>query len=380
MDIKRINTKSNLYKSKYLNYIGFIKFLAMIIIIKWHLVHQIKWSIDIGSRMCEILFISSGFLVGYNYFNSPINTSYEYSFKYTYKHLRSFYPLYLINLASSTIYNKIFFKCINKQCFSILTTIEIFLINITFLQSWSKYKVPYFNDHTWFLSDLLFLYFVSPILLKGIKTIKISIVLFILISLIRIIVEIFLRNGAINFFDTHIYYGPIIRLLEFYLGMLTIPLFFFIKHNFDNVIIYRKVLQIIYTFIQIIFPIHAYFFMLKYNKILYSCFFILYSCFFVFMMGFDYGYLSNIISHKIFKLIMCCQFEIYLLQFKVNPLFTKLEPSSNGSSRLYIELIFHLKLILIFLISYTYKTLLKEKLAKYMDKIIVLIEKLLDII
>ena len=40
-----------------------------------------------------------------------------------------------------------------------------------------EYKVPYFNDHTLFLSDLLFLYFVSPILLKGIKTIKISIVL-----------------------------------------------------------------------------------------------------------------------------------------------------------------------------------------------------------
>ena len=196
MDIKESNIHFKKSKKEYLYYIGFIKFMSMIIIIKWHLVHEIKWTIPIGNRMCEILFISSGFLVGYNNFNSSINSSFAFSFAYTYKHLRLLYPLYLINILYNIIYNKICFNAINKNQYSVLTDIEIILINATLLQSWSQYKIPYFSDHTWFLSDLIFLYFLSPFLLKGLSKPKISFILFILIGSIRILVELFLKNGA----------------------------------------------------------------------------------------------------------------------------------------------------------------------------------------
>jgi peptidoglycan/LPS O-acetylase OafA/YrhL len=59
-------TSNQVIKRKSLKYIAFIKFWAMILIIKWHVIPWKIIKIDYGARMCEILFICSGFLVGYN--------------------------------------------------------------------------------------------------------------------------------------------------------------------------------------------------------------------------------------------------------------------------------------------------------------------------
>lgn len=59
-----------------------------------------KWKqhkIDYGERMCELLFISSGLLFIYNNFKRAMPPTDNSSCKYTYKHLRSFYPLHIIN-------------------------------------------------------------------------------------------------------------------------------------------------------------------------------------------------------------------------------------------------------------------------------------------
>ena len=82
---KLLSNKNNLPngKRKALNYIAFIKFLAMIKIIKWHIYKWDNKPIDYGARMCEILFISSGFLVGYNHYEKNMPCDYETSFKYT---------------------------------------------------------------------------------------------------------------------------------------------------------------------------------------------------------------------------------------------------------------------------------------------------------
>ena len=101
--------KTFLERRKKLNFIAFIKFLAMLKIIKWHIYNWELKPIDYGARMCEILFISSGFLVGYNYYEKNMQSNYETSFKYSYKHLRNFYPLVVIN----TIYNFFIIKSFN---------------------------------------------------------------------------------------------------------------------------------------------------------------------------------------------------------------------------------------------------------------------------
>ena len=121
----------------------------MIKIIKWHIYNWGAKPIDYGARMCEILFISSGFLVGYNHYDKNMPCDYETSFKYLYKHLRTFYPLEFIN----TLYG--YFSRPGKKYN--LTEYEILVSNFLMIKSWSRYSnfASCFNGISWFLSALL---------------------------------------------------------------------------------------------------------------------------------------------------------------------------------------------------------------------------------
>lgn len=151
----------------------------MIKIIKWHVIKWKSKPIDYGSRMCEILFISSGFLVGYNHYKRNMSCDYEESFKYVYKHLRNFYPLLFIN----TIYGFCNYK---RKIVNRITEIAILISNLLMINSWGRHSVlvSCFNDISWFLSALIFCYFLVPVLLQGIKKIKNSLKLFLLVSFV----------------------------------------------------------------------------------------------------------------------------------------------------------------------------------------------------
>ena len=338
----------------------------MIIIIKWHIIKWEKKPIDFGARMCEILFVSSGFLVGYNHYKKIMPTTFQQSFKYVYKSLRTFYPLEILNLILNICLSKNFkIKKIN------LTTIEILISNIFIIKSWSRYKFIYFsfNGISWFLSSLLFCYFMTPFLLIGIRKIKFSLILFFIIALIRIGIEEFIRHGALNIFDFKFHVGPIIRCLEFYLGMLTSPLFFYFKFYLDkkaNI----KLFKLLFTLLQIILPIIVYFLMIKYDKIIHRCYFILIFCVFLFIIGLDYGCFSDIFSLEISKKIMNYQMEMYLFHLSVNKLILKLIQYTKIKFKISHELNFFLKLIIIFTFAFLYKKIMKEKFTNFMDKII----------
>ena len=161
---KKFNENIKVIKKRreVLNYIALIKFLSMILIIRWHIYPRKHPRIDFGARMCEFLFVSSGFLIGYNYYEREMPATYHASCKYTYKHLRSFYPLHIIN--------SLYCIYIYKGNFN-LTDYEIFIFNFLLLKVWSIYCsfAMGFNGITWFISALLFCYFLSPFLLGGNK-------------------------------------------------------------------------------------------------------------------------------------------------------------------------------------------------------------------
>ena len=83
---------NNINKRANLNYLGFNKFIGMYLIIRMHIYDNKTMPFDFGIRMCELLFVSSGFLVGYNYYQKQVEYNLVSSIKYAYKHLRSFYP------------------------------------------------------------------------------------------------------------------------------------------------------------------------------------------------------------------------------------------------------------------------------------------------
>lgn len=123
--INKSNTKKNI-----LEFIGLIKFISLIIIIRVH-IHSHDKELFFAIRACELLFISSGFLVGYNYIDREVPNTFNSAFKYYYKHLRTCYPLYLINFIYGVFSHR-------KKIKFDLTSVELFLINIFMLQVWSR--------------------------------------------------------------------------------------------------------------------------------------------------------------------------------------------------------------------------------------------------
>ena len=103
--------------------------------------------------------------------------------------------------------------------------------------SWSRYSTlaSSFDGISWFLSALLLCYFLVPFLLNGIRNRKRPLILFILISWIRIASEMIIHKDSINIFDANFHRGSIIRLLDFYLGMLIIPSLFVVDNFIQNI-------------------------------------------------------------------------------------------------------------------------------------------------
>ena len=110
--------------------------------------------------------------------------------------------------------------------------------------------------------------------------------------------------------------------------------------------------------------------MIKYNYILYRCYFVHIFCAFIFITCYDYGYLSNLFAHKILSTIMSCQMEIYLLHRTINATFYIYINKRMFESLFNSESQFLVKLFIIFIIAFLYKIFFREKFAKLFDKII----------
>ena len=228
-------------------------------------------------------------------------------------------PLYLLNFLYGVISHI-------KEIKFDLTSVELFLINIFMLQIWSRHRklVSFYNGISWFLHDLLICYFLTPLLLKGINSIKKSLIFFTFFALTRIILDEFLNHGAFNIFDTHLHDGPIVRIFEFYLGMLIIPTFLKIKRYLDiyQIKFPNFFFKMIFTIIPILSTIILYY-ILANSSNLFRCYFILIFCLYIFIIGFEFGYFPKIISNRIFQMIMNPQMEMYLSHISINNMIEK---------------------------------------------------------
>ena len=363
-----LKKQSKSLKRKNLNYLGFNKFVAMYLIIRMHLYCNKTMPFDFGVRACEFLFLSSGFLIGYNYYNASFEYTYKSPFTYAYKHLRSFYPYYLLNLFYGLYLNKDSIK------FD-LTHVELLLINLLLIANWSNHrgKARFYFGISWFLDNIFYCYFISPFLLFTINSPKNSLKLLCFSIMTRILSEEFLKNGAYNVFDTNFHCGPIIRIIEFYIGMLLSPIYFTIKKYFDK---FKNnfTFKILFTIIHVTIPIYLYYLMVKYDKVLLRCYFILIFCIYILIISNDYGYLSYIIELKILKIVMSTQLEMYLIQMNVHITFDiYFTPKFIHIPRIFI---YYIKLLSIFIIAFFYRKFYRDKLAKLMDALLFFITKI----
>lgn len=119
----------------------------------------------LGSWGVSVFFMLSGFVLVYSYYErSPIlSLKPSSALHFSIHKLARLYPLYLIMLALSIRYGQI--PTYNR--YELIRFGLKFLANITMMQSWVPLSDFYysFNTLSWYLSDMLFLYLIFPLIL-----------------------------------------------------------------------------------------------------------------------------------------------------------------------------------------------------------------------
>lgn len=288
-------------KQEYINSIMGLKAICCILLFWWHSTIP-NPAVDLGARTCEFLFVASGFLVGYNSFYKNVPDTWEESWRCVERKLIIFWPLHLITmlLVWFVIYSP---PHITKR--HIFTGI----LNLLLLQSWSPYSDIYFsfNGVSWFLSALMFCYFLSPLFLKLAKKLWVSIFLFFNVLVIRYIIEYIMRSHPNEYWLISIHTSPLVRSLEFFLGMLMVPLFMCLKERF------RKISIVGITAVEAVTLLGLVYLSICYNRIWLRSTFVALMCLTVFVFGFDKGFLSHILACKGLRRLSNIQFEFFML-------------------------------------------------------------------
>ena len=295
------NTSQRSKKPKRIDSLTGLKAIAMLALFWWHSPIP-NPPTDLGARACEILFVASGFLVGYNYFYKGMPCSWTTSIDYCAKKLAQFWPLHIITLIPMIYLNYLSEGLLDAR------KIRLIFVDAFLLQAWNSDPDVYFSYSgiAWFLSALIFCYFMSPLLLRYAKKVKQSVLMFIIIALIRIAFEY--SEKVVPVWGISIHTFPIIRCMEFFLGMLMVPLFI---RTADKIRSTGTVFGL-FSIIEIVVMTLTVFLMVKKNGVWMRGIFVLIYCLVVFVISLDQGIASKILSSYPFVLFGSIQFEFYL--------------------------------------------------------------------
>ena len=281
-----------------------IKAISLLVIYCWHAPLP-RPSVDIGTRLCEILFLISGFLASYNGYLKNTPCTWDESVRYVEKKLSVSWPLHAITMLAV-----MFFAGTNVDLSE--KNITNAIINLSLLQAWSPKTHFSFNGATWFLSALMFCYFLTPFLLKLAKRIRPACIFFLFIFFIRAWIEHIQLCFPYEFwaFDVHTF--PPARAMEYAMGMMLVPLFIHIRDT-----LYEKINQkCVFWFLTALECIVVAFFLwisIRFYKIWPRSSYLLPSCVLVFVFAFDRGVLSRFLSCRPLKWFSSFQLEFFIL-------------------------------------------------------------------
>ncbi len=336
-----------------------LKVIAIWLIFWWH-----SWltnpPYDLGARCCEFFFVASGFLVYYSY-KEASSCTWKDSFDAVLRKLVVMWPMHFLA----------FMVCLlllgREQIFS-LSTLVCGILNLLLLQSWFDYEQVFFsfNGPSWFLSSLLFCYFMAPVLLRLIKKKKKAFVYFIIAFAIRYTIEELQFSYPNTYMNFNIHVSPVIRLFEFFFGMLTACLWSmvieFISKRLDSLNPY--VIFVSASVCEVAALFLTYHFMLTKQNTWGRHIFSLWFCVLIFFFAFDAGIISKLLSIKLIRWFAGIQFEFYIFHIPVIKLVNKyIEPHITEAT-----VLASLSFVIIILLSCLYKYVLKRPSEDTMKK------------
>lgn len=257
---------------------------------------------DLCARMVEILFVVSGFLMAYNHFNKQSSFSLIDGAKIVTKKLPRFYPIHLITFLLQLFFVATWYNKSLNYKFAIGT------LNLSLQHAWFPKTEFTFNNVSWFLSALIFCYFITPALAGFIKQTKRLIVPFLSIFIIRFFVEYITRNQP-NLINLDLHCNPFVQSLNYSLGYITGV--YFLKNSKLTTYLQQKTSNIEYIFLQLLITIF-YFLCCYYYNLFYRLFFVLLSLPLIYIFALNRGYFSKLSNLKPIKYLESITLEIFM--------------------------------------------------------------------
>lgn len=166
--------------------------------------------------------ILSGFVLSLGYYEKIENSDFNFK-RFMGRRLIKIYPLHLLCLLANIILVHDF-----SSHTMVCTMPSIFLI-----QAWFPVSDIYYggNGLAWFLSDLLFFYLTFPLIVKAVSKLKLRL----LLILAFILLPLTLMTGmSLNTCFDVLYTCPLIRLVDFFLGIVVYRIYVQLKGRFSS--------------------------------------------------------------------------------------------------------------------------------------------------
>lgn len=283
-----------------------LKVIAILLLFWWHsdIPNPV---IDLGARTCEFFFVVSGFLVAYNY-SSPsasLPSTWNESCIYVKSKLCGMWPLHFVAFLICL------FLMPSSEIISLKTLLQA-VMNLFLLQSWSLDSQTFFafNGTSWFLSSILFCYFISPFLLMTISSKKRAIISLCVAVFIRLLIEKQQIMFGTDLTSWNLHVSPVVRSLEFYIGISLFPLSTWIKSSFIKNTKYSRSISSVLELLTLVIVIALV--IIKNGAWMRGDYVLLFGLLIV-VYSWDYRIFSTFLSTFIFRKIGSIEFEFFIL-------------------------------------------------------------------
>ena len=313
-----------------------LKAIMMLMIFCWHTPPNPASPIgepaaDLGARACEVLFVTSGFLAGYRHYGRFIAADLRHTWDYVSGKIAKVWPVHFIAFLIISAY----LAGSDPHDFFRLSTAWKAAVNLCLMQAWSSDPFS-FNSVAWFISALMFCWFMSPLMMSVLRRSgNVTAAAFAGCAVIRIALELGSGSGTGSFaVDFHV--SPVIRCMEFFMGMMMVPAYNTLRKDMERRAAGGSAslpagIMAGMTGAELLVSAGYIFLMYRMEGIWIRGYFVLAACVLVFTFALDAGALSRFLSLKVFAMFAVIQMEFYLFHQVIirvlGPELTAVSPS-----------------------------------------------------
>lgn len=200
-----------------------LKVIAMCLIFLWHSDME-KPPVDLGARACEFFFVAAGFLYAYAHHSRPVPCTAEGVFTYVKRKVASIWPIHFLCMLLTLLY----LPAAQWLCRdgALMAALNLSLIH-SFINNPAVYHA--FNGVSWFASTIVVCYALAPLAGRMMRDGRKAFLFLPGAFAARFMIEWVqtVKPGA--FWNVSIHVSPVVRMLEFTMGMAAGVLFLMLR-------------------------------------------------------------------------------------------------------------------------------------------------------